>query len=1280
MFACLTVPLGLTWMTAVIRTLLHRQRWLKFGTIFLVILIELPPVAGTAILVFGILPQMDSFGSIITLINLASVPALLTVLDNILKSRGRKLLLRWLFLILSSLTFLIQCGGLVVNIPVNQQIEKGNKIFWGWSSPVSLILISCTWWENFVFREVKIGNFIFYFEYYKKVLRKTRTTTQLILIPFKISLYGVALYVVFSGIESGNLNSNGVDGNMVSNSVIMDVKDLGINALRNMSAKSVLHDSVEGNIRRAVEEGRKDIISESSNNRTIPDAVRSRLQNEQQHQDSRGHFQDILLDNFKEFLADNGLTVSHIASSILCTHFSGLACQVRMQIFSFCIPLLLVTPLTLFIVFQKCNAGFGSLDPQILEFLCPIAEMERLQLPIVCGSFLWLSLLFLTYHTWLPRCERMAKMTSLFSEPLKSCMSIDTSLLLSRRNDISERQHEWSGENSSDGVTPMIYVCATFWHETRREMLELLKSLFRLDAHRSACRQAERQLLTTDLDKFNIEFHLVFDDAFETNRGGKPVLNSYVKQLIDCIELAAVSVAKGDIDWNRCPVKTSTPHGGRLTWCMPGGSRMVVHLKDRYKVRGRKRWSQIMYLYYLLGLLMFQDKTAGEVFEQQEKHNRRVKRWPRSSFLNILPHDVIKQCNNTFILSLDGDMEFSPESLHLLLDRMKRDRNVGAVGGRIHPVGSGPVIWYQQYEYAICHWLQKTAEHVFGCVVYSSGCFSLYRASALIDDNVLSTYNTKPTEARHFLQYEQGEDRWLCTLLLQQGYKIDYCASAEAYTFAPETFNEMLGQRRRWSISAMSNIVDLISSWRLTTRTNSNINILFVFYLFITLVARLLAPGTVILMIAGAFNNVFSIGLNLSFILSLAPAVLFMVVCVKCNSYVQVNVTIVLTAIFTIVMEIVTLGTIIDILNNNPFAMTSVFIGLIFILLVSALFHPSEFGNLIYSPLYFFTVPATFLLLSIYCLCNAHDICWGTRDVVSKLESSNDDDDDVHDGGDDSVSQMNDFTEDVDKVVMAKGEQRQQPIRRRISKTEISGLVKIQPFWMSQEPVAAGPVEDISPKEEIFWNFMLQEYLHPVERRTEQQIRIKKDLVILRNNIIFGCILLNLMYSVGLLQLEVNRHQLESFYVLGKYEPVSLFMICSFGLILLTQFIAMLIHRIGTLFHLLSYVCIFNRKFRGGKSLDFKQAVRMCKKLQSAEPLAETDDTDDDSCIYEEIQHEFMLNDSTNNILKESSNYIGNCPQSTENIYEELSKVTPYDRLFEKNVRSGALLLKSANS
>jgi cellulose synthase/poly-beta-1,6-N-acetylglucosamine synthase-like glycosyltransferase len=71
-------------------------------------------------------------------------------------------------------------------------------------------------------------------------------------------------------------------------------------------------------------------------------------------------------------------------------------------------------------------------------------------------------------------------------------------------------------------------------------------------------------------------------------------------------------------------------------------------------------------------------------------------------------------------------------------------------------VFTGPVVWYQKFEYAIGHWLQKSAEHVFGCVLCSPGCFSLFRAKALMDDNIMRTYSSLPTEPKHYLQYDQG--------------------------------------------------------------------------------------------------------------------------------------------------------------------------------------------------------------------------------------------------------------------------------------------------------------------------------------------------------------------------------------------------------------------------------------------------------------------------------------------------------------------------------------------
>ena len=50
---------------------------------------------------------------------------------------------------------------------------------------------------------------------------------------------------------------------------------------------------------------------------------------------------------------------------------------------------------------------------------------------------------------------------------------------------------------------------------------------------------------------------------------------------------------------------------------------------------------------------------------------------------------------NCFLLTLDGDIDFQPNAVSLLVDLMKKNKNLGAACGRIHPVGTGPMVWYQ---------------------------------------------------------------------------------------------------------------------------------------------------------------------------------------------------------------------------------------------------------------------------------------------------------------------------------------------------------------------------------------------------------------------------------------------------------------------------------------------------------------------------------------------------------------------------------------------------------
>ena len=42
------------------------------------------------------------------------------------------------------------------------------------------------------------------------------------------------------------------------------------------------------------------------------------------------------------------------------------------------------------------------------------------------------------------------------------------------------------------------------------------------------------------------------------------------------------------------PIRTETPYGGKLEWKLPGENKLIAHLKDKTKIRHRKRWSQVV--------------------------------------------------------------------------------------------------------------------------------------------------------------------------------------------------------------------------------------------------------------------------------------------------------------------------------------------------------------------------------------------------------------------------------------------------------------------------------------------------------------------------------------------------------------------------------------------------------------------------------------------------------------------------------------------------------------
>ncbi|KAF8793908.1 Chitin synthase chs-2 like protein [Argiope bruennichi] len=126
----------------------------------------------------------------------------------------------------------------------------------------------------------------------------------------------------------------------------------------------------------------------------------------------------------------------------------------------------------------------------------------------------------------------------------------------------------------------------------------------------------------------------------------------------------------------------------------------------------------------------------------------------------------------------------------------------------------------------------------------------------LLGDNALVVHLKNKELIRHKKRWSQpvlisGEDRWLCTLLLQRGYRVEYSAASDAYTHCPETFGEFYTQRRRWAPSTMANIMDLLINYKKTIKCNDNISRLYIAYQVLLMIGTILGPGTIFLMLGG---------------------------------------------------------------------------------------------------------------------------------------------------------------------------------------------------------------------------------------------------------------------------------------------------------------------------------------------------------------------------------------------------------------------------------------------
>uniref|UniRef100_A0A914ZAE2 Uncharacterized protein n=1 Tax=Panagrolaimus superbus TaxID=310955 RepID=A0A914ZAE2_9BILA len=190
--------------------------------------------------------------------------------------------------------------------------------------------------------------------------------------------------------------------------------------------------------------------------------------------------------------------------------------------------------------------------------------------------------------------------------------------------------------------------------------------------------------------------------------------------------------------------------------------------------------------------------------------------------------------------------------------------------------------------------------------------------------------------------------------------------------------------------------------------------------------------------------------------------------------------------------------------------------------------------------------------------------------------------------------------------------------------------------WLSDISLRRAERDYLENEEEQFWNDMIEKYLHPIAVDPKEQERIKKGLTDLRNKVCSAFFMLNVVFIIIVLVLQMQKDCLHIEWPLGpkfnhtiipcnsdsrqeiwvmtrlQLEPIGLVFLVFFMSILIIQFLAMLMHRFGTLAHIIASTDLFCFRKQHDKISDedlvVQNAVEIARELQAIRGVDEVEE------------------------------------------------------------------------
>ena len=353
-------------------------------------------------------------------------------------------------------------------------------------------------------------------------------------------------------------------------------------------------------------------------------------------------------------------------------------------------------------------------------------------------------------------------------------------------------------------------------------------------------------------------------------------------------------------------------------------------------------------------------------------------------------------------------------------------------------------------------------------------------------------------------------------------------------------------------------------------------------------------------------------------------------------------------------------------------------LGMLAFYVLAALFHPLEFSSVVYGILYFLAIPSSFVLLMIYSFCNIHVVSWGTREVAKKkskeeIEKENkiaEEKKAASKSGILSMLGLGNLIHDIKKWVKdMRGQSNKENKETNELLKEVIKLKKIRkgldntkskqtkndvtssssdeglneetiretykkkrdeqtnPAWIEDESVGCGDIKYLSKKETSFWLQMIKLHLQPLSSDEQKQKAIKQGLLELRDSIVFAWTMINVLWAVLILQMQLFQDDLAEDFSIPLpridnpqycefFQPIGLAFLFVFGAVLSLQMIAMFIHRWETFLQIMSITEIpvpWEKKLDPRSNV--QAAISFTSQLQKVQDVPEVDyiDSSDES-------------------------------------------------------------------